>query len=171
MAKNTITTILSRRSIRKYKPDPIPKEHLISILEAGRQAPSANNRQPWTFIIVQDPEVKKALASACDNQIWMAKANLIVAAIGWPEASPKWYKIDVSIALQNIILAATSFGYGTCWIGAFNDAKVKKILEVPSNLEVIALTPIGIPAFIPKARSRKSKENIFFKDKFGHCKD
>ena len=167
MSKNTIGTIMERRSIRNYRPDPIPEEHIEQILEAGRQAPSAGNRQPWHFVVVRDPELRKKTAQACHGQTWMADAALIVAAIGRPEISEKWHLIDPAIALQTMILAAHSLGYGTCWIGSFDEDEVKEVLGIPTNLKVVCLTPVGVPDVSPEVRPRKPKEEVFSFDTFG----
>lgn len=151
----TLETILTRRSIRKYEPKPLREGDLRKVLEAGRKAPSAANRQPWHFIVVQEEEEKRALAEACSGQTWLAEAAVIIAGIGRPNVNEKWYAVDVAIALENMILAATALGYGTCWIGAFEQAKVKELLQVPDEMEVVALTPIGWPADQPEARPRQ----------------
>ena len=167
MSKNTIVTIMERRSIRNYRPDPIPEEHIELILEAGRQAPSAGNRQPWHFVVVRDSELRKKTAQACHGQTWMADAALIVAAIGRPEISEKWSLIDPAIALQTMILAAHSLGYGTCWIGSFDEVEVKEALGIPEELKIVCLTPVGVPDVSPEARPRKPKDEIFSFDTFG----
>jgi len=162
----TFDTIMQRRSIRKYKKDSIPEDDLKKILECGRQAPSAGNRQPWQFIIVRDPELKQKVASACSGQMWMADADVILAGVGIPNQSRGssgrlWYPVDVAIAMQNMILAATDLGYGTCWIGAFDEEKVKELLDVSEKDAVVALTPIGVPDQKPGPKHRKPAEEIF----------
>jgi len=158
--------ILKRRSIRKYVPEPIERDALIKILEAARWAPSAGNRQPWYFIVVKDPELKKEVAKAAANQMFMADADVIIVGVSNPKASPRWHDKDTMIALEHIALVATELGLGTCWIGAFNEEKVKKILEIPDDLRVVALMPVGVPAETPGPRPRKSLEEIVFLDKF-----
>ncbi|MCS7252556.1 MAG: nitroreductase family protein [Armatimonadota bacterium] len=167
MPKDAIEAIMERRSIRKYKPEPIPREHLTTILEAGRQAPSAGNRQPWRFVVVRDHEVKRRLGEACNNQNWIADADVIVAGLSVPAESERWHDKDVMIAMQNMIIAATALGYGTCWIGAFNHEKVKEVLGVPEDINVVALTPIGVPDETPRQRPRKEMNQIFFSDRYG----
>jgi nitroreductase len=169
---DTIETILKRRSIRKYKPDEIPQADLDKILESGRQAPSAANRQPWHFIVVRDKELKRKVAAACSEQHWMADADVILAGIGNPGASRGstgrlWYEVDVAIAMQNMILTATSLGYGTCWIGAFDEGQVKALLKVPEEMRVVALTPIGAPDASPEARPRKNVNQVFSAETYG----
>lgn len=163
----TIATILARRSIRLFRPQPIPDGDLKQILETCRQAPSAANRQPWHFIVVGDPEQKRRVAEACNGQKWMAEAAYIVVALGLPAVSPKWYRVDVAIALENMVLAAASLGYGTCWIGAFDPQKVRDVCGIPAEAEVVACTPLGVPATCPQARDRKPWEQVFSRETYG----
>jgi nitroreductase len=159
--------ILERRSIRRYKTDPIPDDDLRQILEAARQAPSASNRQPWHFIVVGQAAQKQKVAQACDGQMWMADAAYIVVALGTPALTPNWYRVDVSIALENIVLAAASLGYGTCWIGAFSPDQVRAVCQVPADLEIVACTPLGVPNIHPPARGRKDWNSVFSTDIYG----
>jgi nitroreductase len=168
---DTIQTILERRSIRTYKQEPIPQEHLQQILEAGRQAPSAANRQPWHFVVVGDPEQKRRVAEACNNQMWMASAAYILVAIGLPEVSTKWYKVDVAIALENMVLAAKGLGYGTCWIGAFAPDDVAKIIDLPDQAEIVACTPLGVPDIETPPRQRKDWSEVFSLNRYGTSLD
>jgi len=157
----TIDAIMKRRSIRKYQKEAIPDEDLKKILECGRQAPSAANRQPWRFIVVEEQALKEKVASACSGQMWMADADVILVGIGIPSISEKWYPVDVAIAMQNMIIAATDLGYGSCWIGAFSQEDVKNALNIPENEKVIALTPLGVPDQEPEPRPRKPFEEVF----------
>jgi len=158
--------VKNRRSIRKYKSEPIPKEKLEMILEATRLAPSAANRQPWHFIIVQDQDRKKALAEAANKQSFLSDAAAIAVALGDPEVSAKWHEKDAMIAMEHMVLAATTLGYGTCWIGAFNEDAVKDLLKIPTKMKVVALLPIGVPAEKPAPRPRKELSEIFFKEEW-----
>ncbi|MFO7698641.1 MAG: nitroreductase family protein [Anaerolineae bacterium] len=164
---DTLTTIFERRSVRTYKQEPIPDADLKQILEAGHQAPSAANRQPWHFVVVGDPAQKAQVAQACNNQMWMAEASYILVAVGRPPVSEKWFKVDVAIALQSMVLAARSLGYGTCWIGAFADADVRAVCHIPDDLTVVACTPLGVPDVDPPARQRKPWDEVFSRDRFG----
>ena len=128
---NAIETMMARRSIRRFKPEAIPADDLNAILEAGRQAPSAANRQPWHYVVVSDSAQKQRVAQACNGQMWMADAACIMVACGLPQVSAKWYPVDVGISLENMVLAAYSLGYGTCWIGAFEPQDVRPRLRHP----------------------------------------
>jgi nitroreductase len=164
---DTVDAILARRSVRAYEPMPVADEDLARILEAVRQAPSARNYQPVHFILVRDPELKRRLASACNEQHWMAQADIIVAALAWPDVSPKWHVVDTAIALHTLVLVATSLGYGTCWVGSFVEREVKALLGIPDDARVVALTPLGRRAERPDARERKPLSALFSQDRFG----
>jgi nitroreductase len=167
VALDTIDAIMRRRSVRKYEAKPVAEKDLATILEAGRQAPSAANRQPWHFIVVRDEDQKRRLAEACSDQMWMADAGVIIAGVGKPSVNEKWFPVDVAIAMENMILAATALGYGTCWIGAFDQGKVKEVLGVPEELQVVALTPVGVPADRPDARPRQPMAEFASLDRYG----
>ncbi len=169
MPTDAIRTILGRRSVRSYQQKPVPEKDLKTILEAGRNAPSAGNRQPWHVVVVREEAQKKRLAAACANQTWIAEAGAILAGVGKPEVNEKWYAVDTAICLENMILAATSLGYGTCWIGAFDQNLVREVLEIPEELTVIALTPIGLPADQPEARPRMTPNEFASAEKFGEA--
>lgn len=158
--------IRTRRSVREYSPEPIPNEKLEAIFQAARVAPSAGNRQPWRFVVVQDLNRKRALAEAANNQTFLEDAAVIVAAVGDSEASIRWHDKDPMIALEHMVLAATALGYGTCWIGAFDEDAVKRLLKIPAKMKVVALLPIGIPSETPAPSPRKKLSEIFFKEQW-----
>jgi nitroreductase len=163
---DVLEAIHARRSIRKYKPEAIPNKKLEMILEATRLAPSASNRQPWRFVLVQDTNRKKTLAQAANDQMFLADAAVIAVAVGDPEVTAKWHEKDTMIALEHMVLAATALGYGTCWIGAFNEDAVKHLLKIPEKTKVVALLPIGVPDEKPAARPRKKPSEIFFREEW-----
>jgi nitroreductase len=163
---DVLEAIMIRRSIRKYRPERIPDEKLNMILEAARLAPSAANRQPWRLVVVEDRERKKALAKAANDQTFLSDAGAIVVAISDPEKSARWHEKDTMIALEHIVLAATDLGYGTCWIGAFDEDAVKSLLKIPAKMKVVAVLPIGIPDEKPAPRRRRELTEIFFKEEW-----
>jgi len=163
---DVVETIRARRSIRKYRPEAIPDDKLEVIFEAARLAPSAANRQPWRFVVVRAKDRKESLAEAANNQAFLKDAAVIVVAVGDVEVSARWHERDPMIALEHMVLAAASLGYGTCWIGAFSEEAVKKLLEIPEKMKVVALLPIGVPAETPAARPRKEISEIFFKEEW-----
>lgn len=163
---DVVEAIKARRSVRKYKPGRIPDEKLQIILESARLAPSAGNRQPWRFVIVQETDRKKSLARAANDQAFLNDAAVIVVAAADPEASQRWHEKDTVIALEHMVLAATNLGYGTCWIGAFDEDVIKRLLKIPGKLKVVAILPIGISDETPSARPRKAKSEIFFNEQW-----
>jgi nitroreductase len=159
--------ILSRRSIRSYENKEIPQEILRQVLEAGRQAPSAANRQPVRFIIVTDSEIKKELSTSLfGKHIKNAPLAIIGCADEKSLLTGKWAIIDATIAMQNMIIAALTFGVGSCWIGSFSEKKVKDLLKIPDKWKVVALLTLGYPAEHPKTRNKKPFEELFSFNKF-----
>jgi len=154
--------ILSRRSIRKYENKDIPEEVLQQILETGRQAPSAANRQPIRFIIVNDHDILK---NFCDNLITRFVKYAPVAIVGCADIKSlltgKWAVVDATIAMENMVIAAWTFGIGSCWIGACNEEKVKEMLKIPDKWKVVALLTFGYPAEKPEQRKKKPFEKMF----------
>jgi nitroreductase len=154
--------ILSRRSIRRYEAKKISDEDLRSILEAGRQAPSAANRQPIKFVIVTENELKKELSDALFNR-FVKDAPVIVIACADVKSvlTGKWAVVDASIAMQNMVIAAWTLGIGSCWIGAFKEENLKTQLKIPDKWKVVALLTLGYPAEQPKPAKKKSFEEMF----------
>jgi len=163
--------INKRRSVRSYKLDPVSEDSLKRILEAARLAPSAKNKQDWKFIVVRDPEKRKKLSVAAKNQEFIAQAPVVIVGVA---LDPDYFmtsevqacKVDLGIAMEHIALAAVAEGLGTCWIGAFYQDEVKKILNIPEKYKVIALMPLGFPADQAVPKSRKSLEEITCYDNF-----
>jgi nitroreductase len=154
--------ILSRRSIRRYETKDIPEEVLQKILETGRQAPSAANRQPIRFVVVNDHDLLKNL---CDNLITRFVKYAPVAIVGCADIKSlltgKWAVVDATIAMQNMVIAAWTLGIGSCWIGACNEKKVKEMLKIPDKWKVVALLTFGYPVEQPKERKKKPFEKLF----------
>ena len=156
-----LEVILSRRSIRRYEDKEIPKNVLDKIIEAGRQSPSAGNKQPYRFVVVTDSEIKQELGGLFSR--FLKKAPVVIVGCANPQAllTGKWATVDTTIALQNMVLAAWNLGIGSCWIGAFNEQKVKNSLKIPEDWKVVALIALGYPAEKPKPRKKKSTEDLF----------
>jgi len=154
--------ILSRRSIRSYENKDLPEEVLQQILEAGRQAPSAVNRQPIRFVVVNEHDMMKNL---CDNLINRFVKYAPVAIVGCADVKSlltgKWAVVDTTIAMQNMVIAAWTLGIGSCWIGACNEEKVKELLKIPDKWKFVALVTFGYPAEQPKPRKKKQFEKLF----------
>ena len=168
---SVLEAIENRRSIRRYKPTKVPVGDLKRILDAGRLAPSASNRQDWSFIVVQNPKQKKVLIEAAEKRATVIDAGVIVVALADNEVSPTWGKLDVMIAVENMVLAATSLGYGTCWMGLSEEEpikKVKEVLGIPEKFSPLVLLPIGVSDESPEPKPRKDFSEIFFEDKYGN---
>lgn len=184
VTENYFEIVEKRRAIRKYKQYDIPEEDLKKILEAARLAPSAENSQPWRFIIVKDQKTKKLLAKPYFQnrtfltQPFIADANAIVVVLGDPSVSccPRatWTTRDPLIATEHLVLAATALGYGTCWIANYESRpkewinEVKKTLKIPEHMHIIVLVAIGIPDEDPPPRPRKSLQEICFEETYGN---
>jgi nitroreductase len=140
-----------RYSVRSYQSTPVEKEKLIQVVEAALLAPSAVNFQPWKFVIVNDPSLLTKLQS-CYHREWFKSAPACIVAIGdhdkgWhrPTDGKDYTDIDVAIAIDHLMLAATEIGLGTCWICHFNAEKCADLFQLSSNFEPIAMIPIGYP--------------------------
>jgi nitroreductase len=152
------TAIQKRRSIRKYKDKEIPKELLMQILESARLAPSGANRQPWQLVVVTDAKKRKALVPVCKDQKFVGECSAFIAGIDDPVQ--KWARVDIAIALEHIALVAEEKGLGTCWIGAFDQEKLRDALGVPPGLVVTAGMTLGYPDEAPEARTRKTMSEL-----------
>jgi nitroreductase len=154
--------ILKRRSIRKYSSEPVSEEVKTKILEAGRQAPSAVNAQPWHFIVVDDPALKKRLASTGRFRSFIKDCSFVVVGV-YKSHNPitkRWGKVDTVIALHNMVLAAQVQGVGSCWIGDLS-GDMKELLGIPGGAEIVALISFGIPNEEPGQKSKKDSKKIF----------
>lgn len=168
--------IKNRGSVRKFQKKDVSRETLEKILLAAIFAPSAGNFQPWEFIVVKDPEIKKHLAESSYDNKWIAEApviivsciNMRVAGSLYGERGEKLYGIqDVAAATENLLLAATSLGLGATWVGAFSEPGVKVILEIPDYVRPAAFVVLGFPAEEPHTLERHSLSDVVHFEKFG----
>ena len=176
---DVLEAIKLRRSVRSYDSRPIPPAVLEHMRQALRYAPSACNFQPWRFIFVTDAELRKQVARASNDQLWMADAPLTIVACGRLDQAHKRMRghdssveVDVAIAVDHLTLAAVAEGLGTCWIGAFDEEKVKHILGIPPDVKLVTMTPLGYPASADLNRPitedrRKPANEIFADDRYG----
>jgi nitroreductase len=134
--------VQKRKSSRRYEEKSVSKEVLDKILEAARFSPSAKNIQPWHFIVVTGAEKRKVLSKGLYAK-FLSGTPAVIVLCGDQKASPDWYVVDVALAGENMVLAATSEGLGTCWVGSFDEKEVKALLFIPENLRVVALLAIG----------------------------
>ena len=153
---DTFEAIRRRRSVRRYTGEPIPREHLEQIVDAGRMAASGYNRQPWTFIVITDRAMIERLRAAAD---WMDKAGAIIAVVLDP-TSEFWLE-DGAAAIENILLAVTALGYGACWLEGDTlplEAEFKPLLGVPAEKRLLTLIPVGVPAEWPTRHKKQLQE-------------
>jgi len=166
---DVIEAIKKRRSIRQYKAQEIPEDVLNSVLDCATLAPSAGNRQPWTFIVVKTKEIREQLVQAAGGQQFLAQAPVVIVVCADLEVSGARYEDrgrtlyafqDTAAAIENMMLAAVSYGLGTCWVGAFRETEVRKILELPANLKPVAMIPMGYPDQERGPRDLRPREEV-----------
>ncbi|MFH1350231.1 MAG: nitroreductase family protein [Pseudomonadota bacterium] len=158
--------IAHRLSIRQYSETSIPPEELENLFRALQLAPSANNSQNWEFVFVKDRSIKRRLITACFNQWFVGECTYFIAGVADPRL--KWHMVDITIALAQFTLQAIELGYGTCWIGAFNEAMVKDILGVPQEKKVVICMTFGMPKGKPLPKARKAFEEFIYLNTYGH---
>ena len=160
--------ILTRRSIRKFKPMPVDLDLVKRILDVARYAPSAGNRQPWIFVVVTDKEVKDRLAKIHRWAYPLENAPVGIVVACNREVSPESYQVDCTCAAMYIMFAAHALGLGTVWLQTLRNIEdVQKILGLPSNYIPVAMLALGYPDEQPVAKSRKELKDITFLNKFG----
>jgi nitroreductase len=168
--------IRSRRSIRRFLPDPVDRENILACLEALRLAPSAENAQPWRLLVVDEPELKEKLAGEAFSGIFgmtkfaggapvlvvvLASLDLLAHRLGRRIQGTQFYLIDIGIAGEHFVLKAEELGLATCWIGWFNVRRVRKVLRIPRKYKIVALFPLGYAASRPPSETkRKGLEEI-----------
>ncbi|MFB0534750.1 MAG: nitroreductase family protein [Anaerolineae bacterium] len=157
--------IEKRYSVRAYKPDPVEDDKLQQVLQAARLAPTASNRQPFQLVVIRtvgrEAELKRIY-----NRDWFVQPPLVICACGipaqgWVRGDGKNYNdVDVTIAMDHLILAAANLGLGTCWIAAFDARAAREVLHLPDDVEPIAFTPLGYPADQPGPKKRKALSEL-----------
>jgi nitroreductase len=160
---DALEAIRKRRSVRKYTGDPIPREDLEKIVDAGRLAASGSNRQPWDFIVVTDREMINQLKVASE---WMEKAGAIIAVV--MDSSSRWWVEDGSAAVENMLIASTALGYGSCWLEGYTlprEEEFKVLLGIPKEKRLLTLVPIGVPAEWP-TKEKKSLEEVIHWERY-----
>ena len=155
--------IRKRRSVRKYTGDPIPRQDLETVVDAGRLAATGSNQQPWDFIVVTDWDTIDQLKVASP---WMDKAAAIIAVVMDP--SSRWWLEDGSAAVENMLIACTALGYGACWLEGYTvprEEEFKRLLGVPEDRRLLTLIPIGVPAEAP-TRQKKTLEQVLHWERY-----
>jgi nitroreductase len=167
--------IKNRRSIRAYKNQDLTPEHLNQLIDTARLAPSAGNAQPWAFVVAKEQKTKQALAQAAFGQRWLEEASVVFVVCVDEQRAEDAYGVrgktlyaiqDTSAAIENILLAACAMGLGGCWMGAFREEEIKKVINAPAHMRPVALIPVGYPAESPHARSRRPATEVVFSESF-----
>ncbi|MGD8536433.1 MAG: nitroreductase family protein [Candidatus Aminicenantes bacterium] len=176
-AKNFFQELVkSRRSVRRYLDKPVEREKILTCIEAARLAPSADNVQPWRFLIIDEPELKIQYAKEIFSGIYsiskfaekapvliviLARLDIIANRIGKQIQNIQYYLLDIGIAGEHIVLQAQELGLGTCWIGWFNIRKARKFLKIPRKYKIVSMLAMGYFEKRPrKEKKRKKLEEI-----------
>jgi len=182
-----LEAINSRRSIRKFLPKPVEEEKLQAVLEAARQAPSWANMQCWRFLVVKDPAAKKGISELSYVESFfapkgyktnpaaagLADAPVVIVLCADPNQSgvlweQQYYMTDIGIAAQNLMLAAHGLGLGTVFVGVFDEAKLRPLLNIPSDIRIVGLFPLGYPPEVKKGGPpRKPLAELLHYEKWG----
>jgi nitroreductase len=160
---DAIEAIRKRRSVRKYTGAPIPREHLEIIVDAGRLAASGHNNQPWDFVVITERAMIDRLKVASQ---WMEQAGAIIAVVLDPES--RWWLEDGSAAVENMLIAATALGYGSCWLEGYTlprEEEFKTLLGVPGEKRLLTLVPIGVPVEWP-TKNKKPLSQVIHWEKY-----
>lgn len=160
---DALEAIRRRRSVREYTGEPIPREDLEKIVDAGRLAATGNNRQPWDFVVVTDREMVERLKVAAQ---WMEKAGAIIAVVMDP--SSRWWLEDGAAAVENMLIASTALGYGSCWLEGYTlprEEEFKELLGVPAEKRLLTLVPVGVPVEWP-TKEKKSLEEVLHWERY-----
>jgi nitroreductase len=162
---DALEAIIRRRSVREYTGEEIPRKDLEEIVNAGRLAATGSNRQPWDFIVITNRNLIEKLKVASK---WMEKAGAIIAVVMDP--SSRWWIEDGAAAVENMLIASTALGYGSCWLEGYTlprEEEFKKLLEIPEDRRLLTLVPIGVPVKWP-TKEKKPLEEVLHWEKFGH---
>jgi len=160
---DAIEAIRKRRSVRNFTDEAIPKPDLKTIVDAGRLAATGSNRQPWDFIVVTD---RTMISEFTVSGAWISKAGAVIVVVMDP--SSRWWVEDGAAAIENVLLASTALGYGSCWVEGDaipHEEYYKSLLGIPSEKRVMALLPIGVAVETP-APLKKPLENVLHWEKY-----
>ncbi|RMD57372.1 nitroreductase family protein [Candidatus Woesearchaeota archaeon] len=172
----TFESIRARRSVRAYLDIPVEVEKIGNILEAGRLAPCAGNSQNTRFILVTDEKKREEIGALCLEQYWVGSAPLIIVVCSYVERARRLYQeegerfaiMGASAAIENMLLAAQDQGLGSCWVGAYDSARLKALLEIPEDVLICAVLPIGYPDKVPSMPNKLNIEDITYSESWGN---
>jgi len=168
--------IITRRSVRKYLPKPVEWDKIVTIIEAGKFAPTAGNIQNFKFVVTKDEDTRKQFAEACLQQVWMTEAPVHITVFSEPERLKRFYGVrgerlyDIqgcAASIQNMLLAAHSLGLGACWVGAFDENQIRYIHNLPESIAVHGIVTVGYAAEKPSMPTKYRLEHVIFLEKWG----
>lgn len=165
---DAIEAILTRRSIRRYKPDPVARESLRTILECAMAAPSAVNQQPWQFVVVDDRAILDAIARVHPYAQMVKEASLAIVVCGDTSSlkAPGYWPQDCAAATENILVAARALGLGTCWCGVYSNEKrvsaFRELFKLPEHIVPFCVIAVGHPAEQKPAANRYDESRIHY---------
>jgi nitroreductase len=167
------SVVENRHSVKHYINQEVPRQKIKGMLQSARLAPSWANEQCWKFIIVDDPSIKSGIADAIPSgnsaadAIMEAPITMVLCAV--PECSGKkdgkeFFMMDAGIAMEHLVLAAVNEGLGTCWVGSFDEGKIREILDIPRMYRIVSLTPVGYPGEHSDNTNKKSIGDVAFRN-------
>lgn len=176
MKMDVFKAIKGRRSVRAFTDESVSEEEIMKIIDAARWAPSAGNIQPWEFIVVQNAKTKRGLVEAALDQTFIEEAPVVFVVCANPTRSSRRYGSrgislyclqDTAAAIQNIHLAAYALGLATCWVGAFQEEKARRVLNLPDDLRPVAIIPVGHPAEKSALSPRRPLSEVVHREVLG----
>jgi nitroreductase len=162
---DVVEAIGARRSVRKYEKRSIPPATMRQLLDSARLAPSANNRQEWSIVVVTDAALLGKLIPVVGGQRFVGECSAFLVGVAEPGASLP--AVDIAIALDHLSLRAVELGLGTCWIGDFDPDGLKDALGIPSDMDIPICMTLGYPERVPSATKRKDLSSLFLTDRWG----
>ncbi len=163
---DTLETIKERRSVRKFRPDPVERELLEQLVDSGRLAPTAMGKEPWEFVVVTEDEMRARIAGATDYGKFIAEAPACISVFC---KDTKYYLEDGCAATENILLAAAALGLGACWVAGDKKGyaeKVRQMLGVSQGYRLVSLLPVGHPADRPARKQKRPLKEVLHWEKF-----
>lgn len=167
--------VKNRRSVRTFRKQELPQGTIDQLIDAARLAPSAGNAQPWAFIIARTHETKQALSAAAFGQRSLEEAAVVIVVCADQKRAEESYGLrgktlyciqDTAAAIENLLLTACGLGLGTCWIGAFREGEIRKVINAPPEMRPVALIPVGYPNESPTPRARRPVGEIVHNETF-----
>jgi len=168
--------VQSRRSIRRYLPQPVERDKILACLDAARRAPSAENSQPWRFVVIDDPEIRARFSAAAFGGVYalmrfaaaapvlvlvLARPQILAHRLGRQVQGVPFAMIDIGIAGEHFVLQAEELGIGTCWIGWFNMRRARKFFRIPRAYKIVSLIAAGYHDKKPsRPQTRKAMDEI-----------